>query len=106
MSIDVNKMDDDIMQEHIAPENEKAREMLDRIVQEELWMSAQELYLRWLVQEIKRLQDTQEKWYEEKLLKYYKEIDNICGFSKDKRDVKIETKLRSASDIFNSTNLN
>ena len=106
MSIDVNKMEDDIMQEHIAPENEKAREMLDRIVQEELWMSAQELYLRGLVQEIKRLQDTQEKGYEEKLLKYYKEIDNICGFSKDKRDVKIETKLRSASEIFNSTNLN
>ena len=106
MWIDVNRMEDDVLQEHIAPENEKAKEMLDRIVQEELWMSAQELYLRWLVQEIKRLQDTQEKWYEEKLLKYYKEIDNICGFSKDKRDVKIETKLRSASDIFNSTNLN
>ena len=94
------------MTEHIAPENEKAREMLDRIVQEELWMSAQELYLRGLVQEIKRLQDTQEKGYEEKLLKYYKEIDNICWFSKDKRDVKIETKLRSTSDIFNSTTLN
>lgn len=94
------------MQEHIAPENEKAKEMLDRIVQEELWMSAQELYLRGLVQEIKRLQVSQEKGYEEKLLKYYKEIDNICWFSKDKRDVKIETKLRSASDIFNSTNLN
>lgn len=106
MWIDVNKMEDDVMTEHIAPENEKAKEMLDRIVQEELWMSAQELYLRGLVQEIKRLQDTQEKGYEEKLLKYYKEIDNICWFSKDKRDVKIETKLRSASDIFNSTSLN
>lgn len=106
MSIDVNQMEEDIMEEHIAPENEKAKEMLDRIVQEEMWMSAQELYLRWIIQEIKRLQDTHEKWYEEKLLKYYKEIDNICGFSKDKRDVKIETKLRSASDIFNSTNLN
>lgn len=106
MSIDVNQMEDDMMQEHIAPENEKAKEMLDRIVQEELWMSAQELYLRGLVQEIKRLQVSQEKGYEEKLLKYYKEIDNICWFSKDKRDVKIETKLRSASDIFNSTNLN
>ncbi len=106
MSIDVNQMEEDIMTEHVAPENEKAKEMLDRIVQEELWMSAQELYLRWLVQEIKRLQDTQEKWYEEKLLKYYKEIDNICGFSKDKRDVKIETKLRSTADIFNSTTLN
>lgn len=106
MSIDVNQMDDDVVRQHIAPENEKARDMLDRIVQEELWMSAQELYLRGLVQEIKRLQDTQEKGYEEKLLKYYKEIDNICWFSKDKRDVKIETKLRSASDIFNSTGLN
>lgn len=105
MWIDVNQVDDDVMVEHVAPENEKAREMLDRIVQEELWMSAQELYLRGLVQEIKRLQDTQEKGYEEKLLKYYKEIDNICGFSKDKRDVKIETKLRSTSDIFNSTTL-
>ena len=93
------------MTEHIAPENEKAKEMLDRIVQEELWMSAQELYLRGLVQEIKRLQDTQEKGYEEKLLKYYKEIDNICWFSKDKRDIQIATKLRSASDIFNSTDI-
>lgn len=106
MWIDVNQVDDDVMVEHVAPENEKAREMLDRIVQEELWMSAQELYLRGLVQEIKRLQKTCEKWYEEKLLKYYKEIDNICWFSKDKRDVKIETKLRSTSDIFNSTTLN
>ena len=105
MWIDVNQVDDDVMVEHVAPENEKAREMLDRIVQEEMWMSAQELYLRWIIQEIKRLQETQEKWYEEKLLKYYKEIDNICGFSKDKRDVQITTKLRSASDIFNGTNI-
>jgi hypothetical protein len=36
MSIDVNQMEDDVMTEHIAPENEKAKEMLDRIVQEEL----------------------------------------------------------------------
>lgn len=105
MSIDVNKIDEDIMQEHIAPENEKAKEMLDRLCKEELGISAQELYLRWLLQEIKRLQETKEKGFEEKLLKYLKEIDNICGFSKDKRDVKIETKLRSASDIFNSTNI-
>ena len=106
MSIDVNKMEDDVMQEHVAPENEKAREMLDRICQEELGISAQELYLRWIIREIKRLQETPSKWDEEKLLKYLKEVDNICGFSKDKRDVKIETKLRSASDIFNSTTLN
>ena len=106
MAIDVNQVEGDIMQEHVAPENEKAREMLDRIVQEEMWMSAQELYLRGLVQEIKRLQDTKEKGFEEKLLKYLKEIDNIMGYSKDKRDVQITTKLRSASDIFNSTNIN
>lgn len=105
MSIDINQMENDVLTEHIAPENEKAKEMLDRIVQEEMWMSAQELYLRWLIKEIKRLQETHEKWYEEKLLKYYKEIDNICGFSKDKRDVQITTKLRSASDIFNSTDI-
>lgn len=95
------------MTEHIAPENEKAREMLDRLVQEEMWMSAQELYLRWIIREIKYLQDNAKDGSDrEKLLKYLKEIDNICWFSKDKRDVKIETKLRSTADIFNSTTLN
>lgn len=107
MTIDVNQVEDDVMQEHVAPDNEKAREMLDRLSQEMLWMSAQELYLRWILKEIAYLQDNAKDASDrEKLLKYLKEIDNICGFSKDKRDVKIETKLRSASDIFNSTNLN
>lgn len=106
MWIDVNQMDDDVMQEHIAPENEKAKEMLDRLCKEELWVSAQELYLRWILKEIKFLQENaKDSADREKLLKYLKEIDNICGFSKDKRDVQITTKLRSASDIFNSTNL-
>ena len=45
MVIDVNQMDDDKMIEHVAPDNEKAREMLDRICQEELGVSAQELYV-------------------------------------------------------------
>ena len=106
MWIDVNQMENDIMQEHVAPENEKAREMLDRLCQEELGVSAQELYLRWLLQEIKRLQETKEKGFEEKLLKYLKEIDNICWFSKDKRDVVVKTALKSSADIFNSTNIN
>lgn len=106
MSIDVNQVEDDVMTEHIAPENEKAKEMLDRICQEEMGISAQELYLRWIIREIKSLQDAPDAGSKEKLLKYLKEIDNICWFSKDKRDVKIETKLRSASDIFNSTNIN
>ena len=107
MWIDVNQVEDDVMVEHIAPENEKAREMLDRLCQEEMWMSAQELYLRWILQEIKYLQENAKDGADrEKLLKYLKEVDNICWFSKDKRDVKIETKLRSTSDIFNSTSIN
>lgn len=107
MSIDVNQMEDDVMTEHVAPDNEKAREMLDRLCQEEMWMSAQELYLRWILQEIKYLQDNAKDGSDrEKLLKYLKEVDNICWFSKDKRNIEIKTQLRSASDIFNSTNLN
>ena len=105
MVIDVNQMDDDKMIEHVAPDNEKAREMLDRICQEELGVSAQELYLRGVIREIKRLQEHPSKWDEEKLLKYLKEVDNICGFSKDKRNIEIKTQLRSAADIFNSTSI-
>ena len=29
-------MDSDVIKQHVAPENEKAKEMLDRIVQEEM----------------------------------------------------------------------
>ena len=46
MSIDINQVEDDVMEEYVAPENEKAKEMLDRLCQEELGVSAQELYLR------------------------------------------------------------
>lgn len=107
MSIDVNQVEDDVMVEHVAPENEKAKEMLDRICMEELGVSAQEVYLRWIIKEIKYLQDNAKDAADrEKLLKFYKELDAVWGYSKDKRDVKIETKLRSASDIFNSTTLN
>lgn len=106
MSIDVNKMDDDVMVEHIAPENEKAREMLDRLCQETLWLSAQELYLKGILLEIKYLQ---ENWDDPKsrdlLLKYLREVDNICGFSKDKRDIKIESKLRSSKELFESASI-
>lgn len=107
MWIDVNQMEEDVMTEHVAPENEKAKEMLDRICAEEFGVSAQELYLRWIVQEIKYLQkNAKDAADHEKLLKFYKELDAVWGYSKDRRDVKIETKLRSASDIFNSTTLN
>lgn len=106
MWIDVNQVDDDVMVEHVAPENEKAKEMLDRICQEETWMSAQELYLRWILSEIKWLQDNAKDWNDRaRLLSYLKEVDNICGFSKDKRDIQIATKLRSSKDLFESTSL-
>lgn len=106
MSIDVNQMEDDVMTEHVAPDNEKAREMLDRLCQEEMWMSAQELYLRWILQEIKYLQDNAKDGSDrEKLLKYLKEVDNICWFSKDKRDVVVKTALKSSADIFNATKI-
>lgn len=94
------------MTEHIAPENEKAQEMLERLCQEVMWMSAQEMYLRWILNEIAYLQANAEgSGDREKLLKYLKEIDNIMGYSKDRRDIKVETKLKSSSDIFNSTNI-
>jgi len=106
MSIDVNQVESDTMTEHVAPENEKAKEMLDRLSMEITWMSAQELYLRGILNEINYLMTNASNANDrEKLLKYLKEIDNICWLSKDKRDVKIETKLKSAADIFNSTNL-
>lgn len=110
MAIDINKLDDDVMQEYVAPENEQARDMLDRLSKSMLGMSAQELYLKWILMEIDYLMTKPENEKDsndrDKLLKYLKEVDNICGFSKDKRDVKIETKLRSAADIFNSTTIN
>lgn len=106
MVIDVNQVEGDKMIEYVAPENEKAKEMLDRLSMEITWMSAQELYLRGILNEINYLMTNASNANDrEKLLKYLKEIDNICWLSKDKRDVKIETKLKSAEDIFNSTNL-
>lgn len=104
--IDINKVDNDTLEEHISPENEWAKEMLDRICRETLWVSAQELYLKWILNEIAYLQKNAENANDrEKLLKYLKEIDNIMGFSKDKRDVVVKTQLKSAADIFNSTNI-
>ena len=109
MTIDINQVDEDVMEEHIAPENEDARDMLERLSQKIMWKSAKEVYLEWILREIKHIQDIPEDDKtsndREKLLKYLKEIDNICGFSKDKRDIKIETKLRSAADIFEATKI-
>lgn len=106
MAIDINKLDDDVMQEYVAPENEWAKEMLDRICKETMGISAQELYIRWILLEIKYLQENADDANSiDKLLKYLKEIDNIMGYSKDKRDVKITTSLKSMADIYNSTSI-
>ena len=109
MTIDINQVDEDVMEEHIAPENEDAREMLDRLSQKILWKSAKEAYLEWILREIKHIEEIPESEKtsndREKYLKFLKEIDNICGFSKDKRDIQITTKLRSAADIFNATKI-
>lgn len=109
MAIDINQVDEDIVTEHIAPENEDARAMLDRLSQKIMWKSPQEVYLEGILKEIKHIEEIPESDKtsndREKYLKFLKEIDNICGFSKDKRDIKIETKLRSAADIFNATQI-
>lgn len=100
--IDVNKIEDDIVEEYIAPNNEDAIEMLWRLSQEIFWMTPQEIYLRWILNEIKAINakwDKKSPSDSEKLLKYLQAIDNIMWFSKDKRDVKIVTQMGSMSDI-------
>lgn len=100
--IDVNKIEDDIVEEYVAPNNEDAIEMLWRLSQEIFWMTPQEIYLRWILNEIKAINDKWEKKTaqdSEKLLRYLQTIDWIMWFSKDKRDVKIVTQMGSMSDI-------
>lgn len=109
MSIDVNQMEDDVMVEHVAPENEDAKEMLERLSQKILWKSAKEVYLEWILQQIKAYEELPENKrtpaMEANYLKYLWAIDQVLWISKDKRDVKITTQLKSAADIFNSTSL-
>lgn len=109
MAIDVNQVDEDVLTEYVAEENEDAREMLDRLSKKILGKSVQEAYLEWILREIKRIEEIPECDMtpndSDKYLKFLKELDSICGFSKDKRDIKIETKLRSAADIFNATKI-
>lgn len=100
--IDVNKVEDDIVEEYIAPGNEGAIEMLERLSEEIFWMTPQEIYLRWILNEIKAINakwDKKSPSDSEKLLKYLQAIDSIMWFSKDKRDVKIVTQMGSMSDI-------
>lgn len=105
-SIDVNEVEEDVMVEHVAPDNEKAKDMLDRLCKQTLWMSAQELYLKGILGEIAYLMENAKDANDrDKLLKYLKEIDNICWFSKDKKDVVISTQLKSSADLFEATKI-
>ena len=109
MAIDINKVEEDVMEEYIAPENEQAKDMLDRLSRKILGKSAQELYLEWVLNEIKAYQNTPQSEknpsMEANYLKFLAVIDNIMWLSKDKRDIKITTALKSAKDIFDSTKI-
>lgn len=107
--IDVNTVEPDIIWEYKAPENETAREMIDRLSKEIMWKSALEVYLEGILKEVSYLMNKPEKDKDsnerEKLLKYLKEIDNICGFSKDKRDIQIVSKIKPLSDVVWATDI-
>lgn len=101
--IDINKVDDDIVEEFIAPENEDAAQMLERLSQQMFWQSIKEIYLKNILSEVQDLMSLEKKTPNdrEKLLKYLQAIDSIMWFSKDKRDVKIVTQMGNMNDIFN-----
>lgn len=107
--IDVNTVEPDIIWEYKAPENETAREMIDRLSKEIMWKSALEVYLEGILKEVGYLMNKPDKDKDsnerDKLLKYLKEIDNICGFSKDKRDIQIVSKIKPLSDVVWATDI-
>ena len=107
--IDVNAVEPDIVWEYKAPENETAKEMLDRLAKKKLGRSALEVYLEWILDEVDFLMNKEEDKKDsndrDKLLKYLKEIDNICWFSKDKRDIQIVSKIRPLSDTIWATDI-
>lgn len=107
--IDVNTVEPDIIGEYKAPENETAKEMIDRLAKKKLWKSALEVYLEWILDEVDYLMNKPENDKDsndrDKLLKYLKEIDNICWFSKDKRDIQIVSKIKPLSDVVWATDI-
>lgn len=107
--IDVNTVEPDIIGEYKAPENETAKEMIDRLAKKKLWKSALEVYLEWILDEVDYLMNKPESDKDsndrDKLLKYLKEIDNICWFSKDKRDIQIVSKIKPLSDVVWATDI-
>lgn len=102
--IDVNQVDNDIIRETISLDNLWAREMIEKLSLDIFWKSMQEVYLRWILTEVRDLMALEKKTPNdrEKLLKYLQAIDNVCGFSKDKRDLVITTQLSPMDTIYNN----
>lgn len=100
--IDVNQVDDDVIKETISLDNLWAQEMIEKLSQEIFWESMQEVYLRWLLTEIRDLMAIEKKTPNDrdKLLRYLAAIDNICGFSKDKRNIIIQSQLHPMDSIY------
>lgn len=107
--IDVNTVEPDIIWEYKAPENETAKEMIERLSKEIMGKSALEVYLEGILREVDYLMNKPEKDKDsndrDKLLKYLKEIDNICWYSKDKRDIQIVSKIKPLSDVVWATDI-
>ena len=107
--IDVNTVEPDIIWEYKAPENETAKEMIERLSKEIMGKSALEVYLEGILREVNYLMNKPEKDKDsndrDKLLKYLKEIDNICWYSKDKRDIQIVSKIKPLSDVVWATDI-
>ena len=100
--IDVNQVDDDVIRETISLDNLWAQEMIERLSQEIFWKSMQEVCLEWLLTEIRDLMAIEKKTPNdrEKLLSYLKTVDWICGYSKDKRNVVIQSQLHPMDTIY------
>lgn len=101
--IDINQVDDDVIRETISLDNLWAKEMIEKLSQEIFGKSMQEVYLEWILTEVRDLMSLEKKSPNdrEKLLKYLQAIDNVCGFSKDKRDLVITTQLSPMDTIYN-----
>lgn len=100
--IDINQVDDDVIRETISLDNLWAQEMIEKLSKEIFWKSMQEVYLEWILMEVKDLMAIEKKTPNDrdKLLRYLAAIDNICGFSKDKRNIVIQSQLHPMDTIY------
>lgn len=100
--IDINQVDDDVIRETISLDNLWAQEMIERLSQKIFWKSMQEVYLEGILTEIRDLMAIEKKTPNdrEKLLKFLQTVDAICGYSKDKRNIVIQSQLHPMDTIY------